>query len=66
MKNKEVESILLVNKFLTMHQSNKGCCYFVKKIIDSKIASSLDKKPSLLLLIWILGFILSGRSGLWS
>jgi hypothetical protein len=66
MKKSDVDSILLMNKFLTVHEKNKGCCYFIKKIIDTKIKTTITKKPSFLLPFLILGFIFAGRSGLWS
>ncbi len=66
MNKKDVDSILLMNQFLTIHQRNKGCCYFLKKIIDSKIATTINKKPSYRLFLWIVGFIFAGRSGLWN
>lgn len=66
MKNSNVESILLLNRFMTQHQSNHNCCYFLRKIIDSKINYTISKKPSFMLFFWMIGFIFAGRSGLWS
>lgn len=66
MRKKEVESILLMNQFLTIHQKNKNCSYFLRKIIDSKIKTTLQDKPSYSAPLWMLGFIFAGRLGLWS
>ena len=61
MRKKDVESILLMNSFLTANKSDDECCYFMKKIINSKIDQTITKRPSPSLLLWILGFIFVGR-----
>ena len=66
MQNKEVNSILILNKFLTIHQKNKDCSFMVRKIMSSKIDATLKNKPNLQLPFWIISFIFAGRSGLWS
>ncbi len=66
MKKTDVESILLMNNFLTSHKSSDECCYFVKKIINSKIDTIISEKSNPSLILWMLGFILSGRFGLWN
>jgi hypothetical protein len=65
MKKSDIDSILLMNKFLIENQKNKVCCYFIRKIINSKIRTTMTNKPSYSLPFWILGFIFLGRLGLW-
>jgi hypothetical protein len=45
MEKKDIESILLMNKFLTVNRSNDDCCYFMKRILDSKVAEPQTKNP---------------------
>ncbi len=64
MEKKDIESILLMNKFLTVNRSNDDCCYFMKRILDSKINSIIDRKPNSNFFVWFLGFIFVDRLGL--
>lgn len=66
MKNSNATSILLLHEFMTKHQSNHNCCYFIRKIINSKIDYAITNKPNFMMFFWIIGFIFAGRSGLWS
>jgi hypothetical protein len=66
MKKSDIDSILLMNKYLAVNKSNHDCCYFLKRIINSKINSTITGKTNFSLVFWILGFIFVDRSGLWS
>ena len=64
MNTKDVNSILLMNKFISVNKKQEMSNYLAKKILESKINSSLEKKRSLQLTFLILGFIFVGRLGL--
>jgi hypothetical protein len=66
MDKNQVQSILILNKFMAVHKSDNVCCFYVRKIISSMINSYLDKKTNFYLPLWIIGLIFEGRSGLLS
>ncbi len=66
MKDNDIDSILLMNRFLVSNKNNHECCFFIRKILESKINSTITTKSNPNLLFWILGFIFVDRSILWN
>ena len=62
--SKDVNSILLMNKFISVNKNKQVSAYLAKKILESKINASIENKRSLQLTFLILGFIFVGRLGL--
>ncbi len=64
MRSKDIDSILLMNKYISSTNRNGLTHFLMKRIIDTKIKSSIEKKKSISLSFLIVGFILVGRFGL--
>jgi hypothetical protein len=62
MERKDINSILEMNKLLVLKKNDHEYCFFIRKIIESKINSVITNKSKPNLLFWVLGFIFAGRS----
>jgi hypothetical protein len=64
MNSRDIDTILLLNKFICESDGTGLRYYLVKKIMDAKIKSFLQKKKSISLPIMMLCFIFAVRFGL--
>lgn len=64
MSKTDIDTILLMNKFICESDGTGIKFYLVKKIMDAKIKSFLQKKKSFTMPIMMLFFIFAVRFGL--
>ena len=64
MINRDINTILLIDRFIVNNNRNSLSHILSKKILHTKIKSSIEKKKSISLSLLMIGFIFVDRFGL--